>query len=564
MECMPLSKFWPPRLSSTVQFLRLRRSLSGTNFMTAIIDQNQAAAPSGFWVLLTSSLVSSLIMLDSNIVAVSLPAMGRSLDASFTEIQWVISAYVLTYASLLLASGNYADLYGRKKAMIIGLLVFAVASVGCGLATTSTLLNVARGLQGVGGAFLLTASLAIIGNAFKGAERTRAFAFWGASLGIALAIGPIVGGVITSTIGWRWVFLVNIPACAILIGATFKFIDESRDPSAKNLDFGGIVTFSGGLALLVWGLIDGNDAGWSSPTILIRLAAATVLFAVFVVVELRTPQPMVDFSLFKKDTFLGAVLAMIGYGASAQVMIFFLPLYLQNAYEFEPLIAGVAMIPFAIPMVAAPRMTERLASLSSGRALLTTGLAIAMVGDILFAIFAHLHLHYDIFVLSMLVAGCGAGLLNGQTVKVISGAVPENRAGMASGLASTTRFIGILVSVAALGAILSDVANRHFVAGAARTGLAMDAVREEAAHVTSGDLAGLLAAAPAGAREALRSAALTAYGAGFASAAIVAAGIAFIACLLAYGLISSKETAPVPQPLHAKMLCKVIDCRDPL
>src|ERR1700742_1955434 len=229
--------------------------------MTAIADQNQATPASGFWILLTSSLVSSLILLDSNIVAVSLPAIGRSLGASFTDIQWVISAYVLTYASLLLASGNYADLYGRKRAMIIGLLVFAVASIGCGLATTSALLNVARAVQGVGGALLLTASLAIIGNAFKGAERTRAFAFWGASLGIALALGPIVGGVITSTIGWRWVFLVNIPACAILIAATFRYIEESHDPKAKNLDFAGIVTFSGGLALLVWGLIDGNDTG---------------------------------------------------------------------------------------------------------------------------------------------------------------------------------------------------------------------------------------------------------------------------------------------------------------
>src|SRR6201992_1869309 len=144
MECMPLSKFWPPRLSSTVLFLRLRRSLSGNSFMTAITDQNQAATPSGFWILLTSSLVSSLIMLDSNIVAVSLPAMGRALGASFEDVQWVISAYVLTYASLLLASGNYADLYGRKRAMIIGLLVFAVASIGCGLATTSTSPHSAR------------------------------------------------------------------------------------------------------------------------------------------------------------------------------------------------------------------------------------------------------------------------------------------------------------------------------------------------------------------------------------------------------------------------------------
>src|SRR6202012_1857034 len=319
MDSIARPRFRGRCLWSSLRFRCEARRCPGDETMTAIADHNQAAAPSsGFWILLTSSLVSSLIMLDSNIVAVSLPSIGRSLGASFTEIQWVISAYVLTYASLLLASGNYADLYGRKKSMIIGLLIFAVASIGCGLAKTSTLLNIARGLQGVGGAFLLTASLAIIGNAFKGAERTRAFAFWGASLGIALAIGPIVGGVITSTIGWRWVFLVNIPACAILIGATFKFIDESRDLSAKNLDFGGIVTFSGGLALMVWGLIDGNDAGWSSPTILIRLAAAAVLFAVFVVVELQTPHAMVDFSLFKKDTFLGAVLAMIGYGASAQ------------------------------------------------------------------------------------------------------------------------------------------------------------------------------------------------------------------------------------------------------
>jgi EmrB/QacA subfamily drug resistance transporter len=541
-----------------------RRRLSGNNFMTAIIDQNQAAAPSGFWVLLTSSLVSSLIMLDSNIVAVSLPAMGRSLGASFTDIQWVISAYVLTYASLLLASGNYADLYGRKKSMIIGLLIFAVASVGCGLATTSTLLNVARGLQGIGGAFLLTASLAIIGNAFKGAERTRAFAFWGASLGIALAIGPIVGGIITSTIGWRWVFLVNIPACAILIAATFKFIEESRDSSATNLDFGGIVTFSGGLALLVWGLIDGNDAGWSSPTILIRLAAAAILFAVFVVVELRTPQPMVDFNLFKKDTFLGAVLAMIGYGASAQVMIFFLPLYLQNAYDFEPLIAGVAMIPFAIPMVAAPRMTARLASLYSGRALLTTGLAIAMVGDILFAIFAYLHLPYYIFVLSMLVAGCGAGLLNGQTVKVISGAVPENRAGMASGLASTTRFIGILVSVAVLGAILSDVANRHFVIAATGLGLDKAAAEVSAKKVISGDLEGMVASAPESLRVALRTTGLTAYSSGFSEASILAAVIALLACALTFHYVRFEDTAPVRRARGAPIPCKTLDCKDPL
>jgi EmrB/QacA subfamily drug resistance transporter len=532
--------------------------------MTAITDQHHAAAPSSFGILLTASLVSSLIMLDSNIVAVSLPTIGRSLEASFTDIQWVISAYVLTYASLLLASGNYADLYGRKKAMVLGLLIFAVASVSCGLAPTSLLLNLARAAQGVGGALLLTASLAIIGNTFQGTERTRAFAFWGASLGIALAIGPIVGGIITDTVGWRWVFLVNIPACALLILATFRYIDESRDAQAKKLDFGGIVTFSLGLALMVWGLIDGNDEGWSSPTILIKLAAAAVLFAVFVVVELRQPQAMVDFTLFKRDTFLGAVLAMIGYGASAQVMVFFLPLYLQNAYGFKPLIAGIAMIPFAVPMVLAPRVTAYLATFYSGRTLLTAGLAIAMVGNVLFSIVAYTGLPYAVFVACMLVAGCGAGLLNGQTVKVLQSAVPENRAGMASGLASTTRFIGILVSVAILGAILSDVAHRDFVAAARHLGLDEVAAETAAQKVTSGDLASMLAGAPEALRPALRTTALSAYASGFAKATMLAALIAAFACALTYRYVRTEDTAPVRRLPHIPIPCKTVDCRDPL
>jgi len=315
---------------------------------------------------------------------------------------------------------------------------------------------------------------------------------------------------------------------------------------------------------MVWGLIDGNDAGWSSPTILIRLAGAAVLFAIFVIVELRTPQPMVDFALFKKDTFLGAVLAMIGYGASAQVMVFFLPLYLQNAYDFDPLIAGVAMIPFAVPMVAAPRVTAKLAAIYSGRGLLATGLAIAMTGNILFAVFAYLHLPYYVFVLSMLVAGCGAGLLNGQTVKVISGAVPENRAGMASGLASTTRFIGILVSVAVLGAILADVANRHFVTVATRLGLDRTAAEAAAKKVTSGDLDGMVASVPENLRTALRSTGLTAYSSGFSEASVVAAVIALLACTLTLRYVRFADTAPARRAPGTPIPCHTVDCKDPL
>jgi EmrB/QacA subfamily drug resistance transporter len=532
--------------------------------MSSTTNEAAVGRDSRFWLLLTASLVSSLIMLDSNIVAVSLPAIGRSLGASFPDVQWVISAYVLTYAALLMASGNFADLRGRRKSMLIGLVVFAVSSAGCGLATSSLLLNIARAVQGIGGAFLLTASLAILSNAFTGAERTHAFAFWGAALGIALAVGPIIGGVITNYFGWRWVFLVNVPASAILVVATLRYIEESRDPDAKRLDFLGTVTFSIGLALLIWALIDGNDAGWGSPSILYRIGGAIVLFVAFVVGELRQERPMVDFGLFRSRTFVGAVLAMIGYGASAQVLIFFLPLYLQNAYGFEPMTAGIAMIPFAVPMVLAPRETRKLARVFSGRALLGAGLAIAAVGNVAFWLVAESHLSYGVFLVAMLIAGCGAGLLNGQTVKVIQGAVSEDRAGMASGIASTTRFIGILVSVAALGAVLADVSTRRFVAAATAAGLTPDAARAAAARVTSGDLSGLLATAPTGARETLQSAAMTSYGAGFASASLDAAVIAVIACLLAIALVSGKETAPTASLPHEQMPCKFVDCRDPL
>jgi EmrB/QacA subfamily drug resistance transporter len=529
--------------------------------MTASGERAATSSPSKFAVLLTASLVSSLIMLDSNIVAVSLPAIGRSLGASFTDIQWVISAYILTYAGLLLAAGNYADLHGRRKAMLFGLVVFALASAACGTATSVSMLNLARGVQGVGGAMLLTASLAIISHDFAGEERAGAFAFWGASLGIALAVGPIIGGAITNFFGWRWVFLVNLPACVILIAATLKVVTESRDPDAKRLDFGGIVTFSLGLGLMIWALIDGNDAGWLSIGVLGRLVAAGLLFAAFVVIERRQARPMVDFTLFRRCTFVGAVLAMIGYGAGAQVMVFFLPMFLQNAYGYAPVTAGIAMLPFALPMVLAPRVTSILASRFSGRALLSAGLAITAIGNLLFWAIACAQVSYGTFVVAMLVAGCGAGLLNGQTVKVLGGAVPQDRAGMASGLASTARFIGILVSVAAMGAVLSSVVRRAFGTAAMAAGISETDSSAAARRVTSGDLAGALSSVPAAARSALQAAGRASFADGFAAASLLAALVALVACLLTFLLVRAEETAPTPLEERP---CKLIDCRDPL
>lgn len=530
--------------------------------MTTSAETVAPPTASKFAVLLTGSLVSSLIMLDSNIVAVSLPAIGRALAASFTDIQWVISAYVLTYAALLLATSNYADLSGRRRAMLIGLVIFALASAACGAATSALILNLARGIQGIGGAFLLTASLAIIAREFPGEARAGAFAFWGASLGIALAVGPLLGGAITNFLGWRWIFFVNVPVCAVLVLATLRIVSESRDPQAKALDFWGIVTFSLGLGLLIWALIEGNDDRWTSARILARLVAAAVCFAAFVIAELLQTRPMVDFTLFRRRTFVGAVLAMIGYGASAQVMVFFLPLFLQGGYGYPPFAAGVAMLPFALPMVLAPRLTATLASRFSGRDLLAAGLIIAAIGNLLFWTVARAQLPYGAFVVAMLVAGAGAGLLNGQTVKVLGGAVSQDRAGMASGLASTTRFIGILVSVAGMGAILANVVHRTFANAAMAAGLAQAAAATAAKRVAAGDIDGVLEAMPPSARATLHAAGLASFADGFSAASLLAAIVALVAGLFTFGLVRADETAPSKAKMDHP--CKFVDCRDPL
>lgn len=514
-------------------------------------------------ILFTTSLVSSLIMLDSNIVAVSLPAIGHSLHASFSDVQWVIGAYLLSYAALLLATGAFADRHGRKRATVIGLVIFGLASMLCGLAPSAWVLNAARALQGVGGSFLLTAALAILTHTFSGAERAKAFSVWGACLGIALTIGPIVGGVITNFWGWRWIFLVNIPASLALIWAIFRFIPESRDEQATGLDFAGIATFTPGLFFLVWAMIDGNKDGWSSPGILGRLALFVGFTAVYIWVEKRQTRPMVDLTLFRSHPFLGSVLAMIGYGGAAQVMIFYLPVYLQSAFALSPLKAGLAMLPFALPMVLVPRFASGVTARYPSGTILAAGLAVTCVGNGLFWWMARAQLPYEDFLVGMLVAGTGAGILNGETVKAIGASVPPERAGMASGLASTTRFIGILLGVAALGAALSHVAKATFEREFAGNGLTPDAIEKLAAQIPTGDID--LTLAPAALHGKLVASAHSAFSQGFGSATFIATVTAFVAFLLvvhflrAFRMPQQSGTASEP-----KRPCFPIDCRHPI
>jgi len=496
-------------------------------------------------ILIAASLVTSLSMLDSNIVAVSLPSIARTLHASFSDIEWVIGAYLLSFAPLLLGAGSYADRHGRKRATLIGLSIFAVASMLCGLAQSALMLNLARALQGIGASLIVTAGLAIINHAFAAHERAKAYAFWGSCLGIALTSGPIVGGVVTDLLGWRWAFLINLPICIALFTAIAAFVEESRDHEAKRLDYAGILTFSAGLYLLTWALIDGNTLGWAALPMVQRFGGAALFLAAFFVVELLQKRPMVDFALFTQPTFLGSVCAMLGYAAGAQVMIFYLPLFLQNAFDLSPAMAGLAMLPFALPMFLTPLLAAGLARRYSGRTLLTIGLTTALIGNLLLWALARLSFPYTVFLLGMLVAGAAAGLLNSETAKVMQGAVPAQRAGMAGGLTGTSRFTGLLIGVAAFGAILAHIASRSFIAGSVAAGLDAEEAGELSRRVTSGDVRSIVGSVPDALQAGIRQIGNSAFIEGFMAALLLAAAIAGTMALLTLLLVRRAETLPI-------------------
>ncbi|MEJ1979062.1 MAG: MFS transporter [Acetobacteraceae bacterium] len=498
-------------------------------------------------VLLCVSGATFMIMLDSNIVAVSLPAIARNLHATFADIEWVVSAYVLTFAAFLMPAGAFVDRYGRRRLLTGGLALFTSASLLCGLAPTSGLLDGARALQGIGAALQLSAALAVLNHEFRGPDRARAFAFWGTVLGLAVAAGPVVGGVITSAFGWRWAFLVNVPVGVVLIALAVTALEESRDPHAQKLDLAGMVLFGAGLFCLVWAMIGANADGWSSRVTVLKLAAGVALLLLFVVAERMQKRPMVDFDLFRRPTFLGSGFAMVGFAASAQVMMTFLPLYLQNVFGQTPAFAGLGMLPFALPLFFCPRIGAVLATRISGRALLTIGLVMVACGNLATAGLVAAELPYPVVAIGMLLTGCGAGLLNGETAKVQMSVVPPERGGMASGITGTLRFVGLVMGITGLGAVLASQTERYFVTAA--PALTLSASGASGPHalvsrIVAGDLAGVVSQMIPGQREAVLALGRQSFASGFATVLVAAAIIAGLAALLTYCLVSAVETAP--------------------
>src|SRR3954469_15142169 len=408
------------------------------------------------WTLFAVCIATFMLLLDITIVNVALPDIARDLRSSFTDLQWVIDAYALSLAALLLTAGSLADLFGRRLGFTGGLAVFTAASLLCALAGSPLFLDLARALQGVGAAAMFATSLALLAANFQGRERGTAFGVWGATTGAAVAVGPLVGGILTESVGWQSIFLINVPIGIGAIAVTLTRVSESRDPDAAGIDWAGLVTFSGGLFLLIFALVRGNAEGWGSPLIVSFLIGAVVLLCAFVVVERRQKRPMFDLTLLRKPAFTGASIAAFALSASLFSMFLYMTLYIQNALGYSPLQAGLRFLPTTLLSFFVAPIAGKLSARFPVRLMIGAGLGSVGVGLLLMA---HLDADWSWTALlpGFVLTGIGTGLVNPPLASTAVGVVPPQRAGMGSGINSTFRQIGIATGIAGLGALFQQL-----------------------------------------------------------------------------------------------------------
>ncbi|HWF35474.1 MAG TPA: MFS transporter [Solirubrobacteraceae bacterium] len=491
-----------------------------------------------WWTLVAVCIGTFMLLLDITIVNVALPKIQSGLHSSFADLQWVVDAYALTLAALLLTSGSVADLLGRRRIFAVGLVLFSAASLLSGLAQSPLMLNLSRGLQGIGGAMMFATSLALLGNAFRGRERGIAFGVWGAVTGAAVSIGPVVGGALTDALSWRWIFLVNVPIGAVALALTLAKVDESRDPQGARLDLPGFVTFTAALAALVLGLIESSQKGWGSALVEGCLIASAVLIVVFVAVEHRQRAPMLDLSLFRRPAFDGASLVAFALSASIFAMFLYITLYLQDLLGFSPLGSGLRLLTLSGAVFLTSAIAGRLTTVVPVRFLMGAGLALVGVSLLLMRGLTATS-HWTHLLPGFVVGGVGIGLINPPLASTAIAVVPPRQAGMGSGINSTFRQVGIATGIAALGSIFSSAVRSHVTSGLA-------AAHQTGAHaittaIADGQIGQAIAHVPPQARPVVAEIVRTSFVAGLNEIFLVAAIVALVGAAGALVLIRSRD-----------------------
>src|SRR4051794_13415118 len=404
--------------------------------------------------LAVASLATAILMLDIAVVNTALGHIADDLGGGLSGLQWVVDAYTLALASVVLTAGSIADRLGRKRVFVFGIVVFTIASAACAAAGSIVALDIARAVQGLGGAVMFATSLALLADAFpKPEERAKALAVYGATIGASFVIGPLAGGALTTAFGWQAVFFVNVPLGILTLVGAARWARESRDPNARGLDWGGQATFSAGLFLLVLALLRGNDDGWTSARIVAEFAGAAVLFAAFVAIQRRVSQPMLPLGLFRNKRFTGAQIAAFAISGSFFALFLYTTLYLQRILGLSAMEAGLVYVPGTVLMVFISGASAQMASRVAPGTIIGGGLALVSLG-LAFGVLARADSSWTILLPTLLIASIGTGFFNPALSGVALSSVPEHMSGLAAGVHDTFRQAGIAVGVAAFGALV--------------------------------------------------------------------------------------------------------------
>ena len=408
-----------------------------------------------WWALAAVSLATLMTYLDNNVINVAIPTIQRDLHLSVTGLEWIVSSYLLVLAGLLLVGGRLADVYGRRRVFLTGLAIFTLSSLTAGLSGSGGVLIGARAVQGLGAALLMPATLAIIGHAFTDVmERTTAIGIWSAIGALGLALGPVVGGLISQHVHWGWIFLINVPVGVVTFAIAIPSVAESRaDLESRRLDVPGLITSAVALTSLTYALIEGHDRGWTSGQILGVFGLAAAATAVFLAIESRVRQPMVQTAVFRARELSGGTAVMMIWAFGVLGIYFFTSLYLQGILGFSPTKAGLAFVPMALFVVLASMVAARVTSLIGGHRTVAAGVLLMVVGLLLFArlgagaSFAALIPGFAVF-------GIGIGLMNVPLTTAVLDGLPAEHAGIASALLNNSREVAGLLGITVIGAVL--------------------------------------------------------------------------------------------------------------
>jgi EmrB/QacA subfamily drug resistance transporter len=422
-----------------------------------------------WWTLAAVSFGLFMIMLDNTIVNVALPTIERSLHLKISELEWVVTGYALTFGALMLTGGKLADLLGRRAVFVGGLVIFTLSSLACGLAGSASVLIGARVVQGIGAALMNPATLSIITVTFPPKQRGTAIGIWAGISALALAIGPLTGGLIVERINWNWIFFINVPIGVLAILAAFAFIPESRDTSAEQKpDVAGQVTSTVGLFALSYGLIEANNYGWASGRILGSFALAVVSLTAFVVFEMRQRLPMLDLSLFRNRGFAGANTVMGFVGLAMFGIFFYVSLYIQQVLGYSPIQAGAAFLPWTVLIILIAPVAGKLSDRLGSRRFVTTGMAIVAASMVVFSRFGVGASYWDLLP-GMVLGGLGMSIAMAPTTAAAMHSVRPEKAGVGSAVLNSMRQVGGSLGIAIMGAIVASGLASSLASGHSRS-----------------------------------------------------------------------------------------------